>query len=77
MTDEERDIAACLLIEKAERNFEQAQKNADMGYWDLVANRLNVPHVSRCPAMGQRDTPSQQKSVMTLNLNPKLTNGKT
>lgn len=40
MTDEERDIAACLLIEKAERNFEQAQKNADMGYWDLVANRL-------------------------------------
>lgn len=31
MTDEERDIAACLLIEKAERNFEQAQKNADMG----------------------------------------------
>lgn len=40
MTDEERDIAADLLIEKSERNFEQAQKNADMGYWDLVANRL-------------------------------------
>lgn len=40
MTDEERDIAAGLLIEKSERNFEQAQKNADMGYWDLVANRL-------------------------------------
>lgn len=41
MTDEERGVAACLLIEKAERNFEQAQKNADMGYWDLVANRLS------------------------------------
>ncbi|MBD5356158.1 MAG: HEPN domain-containing protein [Bacteroides sp.] len=29
-----------LLIEKSKRNFEQAVHNVDMGYWDLVANRL-------------------------------------
>lgn len=33
-------IAAQLLIEKSGRNMEQAICNADIGYWDLVANRL-------------------------------------
>lgn len=34
------DIAIRLLLEKADRNLEQAQKNSELGYWDLVANRL-------------------------------------
>lgn len=33
-------IAATLLIEKSQRNMEQAVHNAAMDYWDLVANRL-------------------------------------
>ncbi len=33
-------VAARLLIEKSGRNMEQAIRNADIGYWDLVANRL-------------------------------------
>ena len=33
-------IAAGLLIEKSDKNMEQAIKTADLGYWDLVANRL-------------------------------------
>lgn len=37
---EQRDIAIRLLIEKSNRNMEQAIRNAEMGYWDLVANRL-------------------------------------
>lgn len=40
LSDEQREIAVELLIEKSERNMEQAIRNADMGYWDLVANRL-------------------------------------
>lgn len=32
--------AAELLVEKSERNMEQAIRNADMDYWDLVSNRL-------------------------------------
>lgn len=30
-------VAARLLIEKSNRNMEQAIRNADIGYWDLVA----------------------------------------
>ena len=33
-------IAARLLLEKSDKNMEQAIRTADMGYWDLVANRL-------------------------------------
>ncbi len=33
-------VAAQLLVEKSHRNMEQAISNADIGYWDLVANRL-------------------------------------
>ena len=33
-------IAAGLLIEKSDKNMEQAIRTADLGYWDLVANRL-------------------------------------
>ncbi len=31
-------VAAQLLVEKSHRNMEQAISNADIGYWDLVAN---------------------------------------
>lgn len=37
---DQRKIAIELLIEKSERNMEQAVRNADMDYWDLVANRI-------------------------------------
>lgn len=40
MTPEQREITATLLLEKSQRNMEQALRNADMDYWDLVANRL-------------------------------------
>lgn len=33
-------IAATLLVEKSQRNMEQAVHNASVDYWDLVANRL-------------------------------------
>ncbi len=33
-------VATRLLIEKSDKNMEQALRNADLGYWDLVANRL-------------------------------------
>lgn len=33
-------IAVRLLLEKSDKNMEQAVRTADMGYWDLVANRL-------------------------------------
>lgn len=33
-------IATRLLLEKSDKNMEQAIRTADMGYWDLVANRL-------------------------------------
>lgn len=40
LTEEQRKIAVDLLIEKSNRNMQQALHNVDMGYWDLVANRL-------------------------------------
>lgn len=40
LNSHQRRIAIELLMEKADRNMEQAIKNADMQYWDLVANRL-------------------------------------
>lgn len=33
-------IATRLLLEKSSKNMEQALRTAEMGYWDLVANRL-------------------------------------
>lgn len=33
-------IAASLLLEKSDKNMEQAIRTAELGYWDLVANRL-------------------------------------
>lgn len=33
-------VATKLLLEKSDKNMEQAMRIADMGYWDLVANRL-------------------------------------
>ena len=40
LTNDQREIAVGLLIEKSHRNMEQAVKNAGLDYWDLVANRL-------------------------------------
>jgi uncharacterized protein (UPF0332 family) len=36
----QRIIATRLLLEKSDKNMEQARRTADFGYWDLVANRL-------------------------------------
>lgn len=36
----QRELAARLLLEKSDKNMEQAIRTADLGYWDLVANRL-------------------------------------
>lgn len=38
--EEYRDTAINLLIEKSNRNLEQAIFNAEKDFWDLVANRL-------------------------------------
>lgn len=40
MTPDQKNIALQLLVEKSNRNLEQAIANAKLGYWDLVANRL-------------------------------------
>lgn len=40
LSPDQRNIAVKLLIDKSERNMEQAIKNAESDYWDLVANRL-------------------------------------
>lgn len=40
LTNEERQIMVSLEIEKAERFFIQAEKNAEIKEWDVVANRL-------------------------------------
>lgn len=36
----QRIIATGLLLEKSDKNMEQAIRTAELGYWDLVANRL-------------------------------------
>jgi len=40
MNPNQKKIAVELLMEKSVRNMEQAVRNAEMDYWDLVANRL-------------------------------------
>lgn len=40
LNDSHRIIATGLLLEKSDKNMEQARKTADLGYWDLVTNRL-------------------------------------
>lgn len=40
LPEEQRQTAIQLLIEKSDRNLQQAIANSDLGYWDLVANRL-------------------------------------
>lgn len=40
LDNSQRLIATRLLLEKSDKNMEQARRTADMGYWDLVANRL-------------------------------------
>lgn len=42
LSPDQRNIAVKLLIDKSERNMEQAIKNAESDYWDLVANRLII-----------------------------------
>lgn len=36
----QRIVATLLLLEKSDKNMEQALRTAELGYWDLVANRL-------------------------------------
>lgn len=40
MTPDQLKITVELLLEKSNRNMEQALRNAEMDYWDLEANRL-------------------------------------
>ncbi len=40
LTDEERAILVNLEYEKGKSFLEQAEKIVDLGYWDMVANRL-------------------------------------
>ncbi len=40
LSEEQRQVAIQLLVEKSDRNLQQAVVNAEFGYWDLVANRL-------------------------------------
>lgn len=40
ISGDQKNIMIELLVEKSERNMEQALANINLGYWDLVANRL-------------------------------------
>lgn len=40
LTDEERNILVNLEYEKGKSFLEQAEKIVELGYWDMVANRL-------------------------------------
>ena len=40
LTEEEREILVKLEYEKGKSFLEQAEKIAELGYWDMVANRL-------------------------------------
>lgn len=40
LSENDKKVAIGLLIEKSIRNMQQAVKNAELDYWDLVANRL-------------------------------------
>lgn len=40
MNEEDKKIAIRLLIEKSQRHLHQAEQNAELKNWDLVANRL-------------------------------------
>lgn len=40
LSENDKQVAIELLIEKSQRNMQQAIKNAELDYWDLVANRL-------------------------------------
>ena len=40
LSEEQKQVAIQLLVEKSDRNLQQAIVNAEFGYWDLVANRL-------------------------------------
>lgn len=40
LSQEERELLVAREFEKAERFYSQAQQNAELGIWDVVANRL-------------------------------------
>ena len=42
LTDEERQILVNLEYEKAVAFLAQAEGNAEIGFWDVVANRLYI-----------------------------------
>lgn len=50
-----RESAMDLLIEKANRNMDQARLNAEHGYWDCVANRLYYSIFHAVNAIMMRD----------------------
>lgn len=55
LTPEQCRIAVSLLIEKSDRNMEQAKANASLEYWDLVANRLYYSVFHAVTALMQTD----------------------
>lgn len=67
LTSEERSILISLEIEKAERFYDQAQKNAAIELWDVVANRLYYAlfhAVSALLIYGQHPVGSHKGAVM-------------
>lgn len=40
MEDDLKKVALELMLEKSERNLDQAKFNAESGFWDLIVNRL-------------------------------------
>lgn len=55
LSTEQLNTAIRLLIEKSDRNMEQALANASLGYWDLVANRLYYSLFHAVTALMQTD----------------------
>lgn len=55
MNDEEKQISISLLVEKSQRNLDQAKYLADSGYWDLIVNRLYYSLFHAVTAMMMKD----------------------
>ncbi|MDE5552787.1 MAG: HEPN domain-containing protein [Muribaculaceae bacterium] len=55
LSDEQFKTLIHLLLEKSTRNMEQAEANARLNYWDLVANRLYYSLFHAVTALMQTD----------------------
>lgn len=55
MTEEEKQTSINLLIEKSNRNLDQAKYLADSRYWDLIVNRLYYSLYHAVTAMLMKD----------------------